>query len=358
MRWCARLCGVFFVALLVLGVAAVGPSPAAAALQQGRPALLAVEQGGERSEIFEVGKDVTVRAGTTVHRVVVIGGKLRVEGVVDREIVVIGGDVEISGVVRDIVIVLGGNVVVRGHVGHTVMVGGGDLSVAPAATIGRRGLASDSSVVLIGDAALTAAPGAQILGRVQHADRGDSLQAVSQALSHVFDSVTPGFAVLSWLFQLVVAILLAVVAAVLLPRQMRATQRQLVAKWRGSLFCGAGVFFLLIPLLLIIMVVSIVGLLVVVPYVIFLLLLSFFTTITVASFVARAVLEKLRLDRVGGERELIVSSAAGAVVTVFISHVPVLGAALLITMMVFGLGAAILAVVQWQRERRALPWED
>ena len=64
--------------------------------------------------------------------------------------------------------------------------------------------------------------------------------------------------------------MLGLVAAALMPKQMRAVQRKLAQKTAASLGWGALTFFVIAPAVLVVLVISVVGLLLVVPYAVFL----------------------------------------------------------------------------------------
>src|SRR5665811_1493462 len=87
-----------------------------------------------------------------------------------------------------------------------------------------------------------------------------------------------GFTLMGWIVQTAFFLVLALVAAALMPRQLRAVQRSLRLKPAGSLGWGALIFFIVGPAVLVVLVISIVGLLVVVPYVLLVLLAYFFAT--------------------------------------------------------------------------------
>lgn len=195
--------------------------------------------------------------------------------------------------------------------------------------------------------ALTKAPGARVVGEVQREKGVYWGQVAEWMTTHTLVKPWWGFSVVGWLVQTAVFLVLALVAAALLPKQMRAVQRQLSGRTAGSLGWGALTFFVAVPVILIILVVSIVGLLVVLPYILFVLLAYFFATTTVAAFIAERVL--------GGTRHkdnLMLATALGAVGTALVSRIPVGGVVALVVMMVFGAGAVVLATAQWLRERR------
>ena len=92
--------------------------------------------------------------------------------------------------------------------------------------------------------------------------------------------------------------------------------------------------------------ISIVGLLLVLPYLLFVLLAYFFATTAVAAFVAQRVLAGS-----GRNENLMLATALGVVGTTIVSRIPVLGPLVVAAMIVFGTGAAALAIVEWRQAR-------
>jgi len=84
-----------------------------------------------------------------------------------------------------------------------------------------------------------------------------------------------------------------------------------------------------------------------VPYVMLALLAYFFAVTTVGAFVAQRVLTG------GGRSEnLMLATALGVIGTTIATRIPVLGPLVALTMIVFGTGAAALAMVEWRRARK------
>ena len=79
-----------------------------------------------------------------------------------------------------------------------------------------------------------------------------------------------GLQLLGWLIQTAFCLVLALVAAALMPKQLRAVQRSW-AQAGASLGWGALAFFVIAPAVLVVLVISVVGLLLVLPYVLFVL---------------------------------------------------------------------------------------
>ena len=157
-----------------------------------------------------------------------------------------------------------------------------------------------------------------------------------------------GISFFGWIVQTAFFLVLALVAAALMPRQIRGVQRQLGRKPWASLGWGALAFFLVVPAILVVLVISIVGLLLVLPYGLFILLAYFFVTTGVGAFLAQKVLTGF-----GAKENLMLAVTIGVIGTTVVSRIPVIGPVLLIAMMIFGAGAALLGASEWRRGRRA-----
>ena len=99
--------------------------------------------------------------------------------------------------------------------------------------------------------------------------------------------------------------------------------------------------------MLVVLVISVVGLLVVIPYVLFGLLAYFFATTAVAAFVAQRV-----LTGSGQNDNLMLATTLGVIGTTIVSRIPVLGSLVVVAMILFGTGAAALAMVEWRQARK------
>ena len=170
----------------------------------------------------------------------------RVEGVV-----AFGGDVTIDGTVTGSVVAFGGDVLVRGAVENASSAFGGDVRLAPTAVVGSTMSPQDTSVVVFGGT-LTREPGAQVTGDVQRVDTVNWAAALSWATQHTVVRPWWGFTLMGWIVQTAFCLVLALVAAALMPRQLRAVQRHLRLKPAGSLGWGALIVFIVGPALLVV----------------------------------------------------------------------------------------------------------
>ena len=330
--------------LVVLGLAIAGPAHAAtkspkpsatrtakaAATSSPRPspagsAAITLQRGDE----VRFGQDVLVPRGTTVPSVGAFGG-----------------DVTINGRVTDTVVAFGGDVTINGAVGGAVAAFGGDVKLGPKAVVGQNLSPSEASLLLFGGN-LTQAPGAQVTGQTKTftgVNWGDFLSWAGRGM--IFSPML-GLSFFGWLVQTAFFLVLALVAAALMPRQLRGLQRQLGLKPWAALGWGALAFFVAVPAILVVLVISVIGLLLVLPYGLFILLAYFFVTTGVGAFLAQRVLTGF-----GGKENLMLAVVIGVVGTTVVSRIPAIGPVLLMAMMVFGAGAAVLGVADWRRDRR------
>ena len=281
----------------------------------------------QRGAEVQFGEDVYVPAGTTTPSVVAFGG-----------------DITVDGTVTDAVVAFGGDVTIRGTVGTSTVVFGGDVTVGPDAVLGSDLKTSDASLVLFGGK-LTQAPGAEIVGQTETFKGVDLGGAFGWAAKGIF--VDPGFSFIGWLLQTAFCLVLALVIAALMPKQLRTVQQNVGRRPWASLGWGALVFFVVAPAVLLVLVISIIGLLLVLPYLLCVLLAYFIATTGAAAFLAQRVLTGF-----GGKENLMLAVTIGVVGTTVISQIPVAGPLLMLVLMVFGIGAAAIGAADWRRRRR------
>jgi hypothetical protein len=319
--------------LVLLGLAVAGPAHAGAKATEtptakatrspsGEPAIV-LQRGAE----VQFGEDVYVPAGTTTPSVVAFGG-----------------DITVDGTVTDAVVAFGGDVRIRGTVGTSTVVFGGDVIVGPDAVLGSDLKPTDASLVLFGGK-LTLSPGAEVVGQTETFKGVDVGGALGLAAKGIF--VGPGFSFIGWVVQTAFCLVLALVIAALMPGQLRTVQRSVGRKPWASLGWGALVFFVLAPAVLLVLIISIIGLLLVLPYVLFVLLAYFFAATGAAAFLAQKVITGF-----GGKENLMLAVTVGVVGTTVVSQIPVAGQLAMLVLMLFGLGASVMAVADWRRRRR------
>ena len=288
-------------ALVALGLPLTGPARAASPAPLGSLKTDVQKAAQTRDAIVQFGDPVAVAAGDTVGTVVSFGG-----------------DVTVGGTVRDNVVVFGA-----------------DVRLLLTAVVGVNMRPGEASVVLIGGGALTREPGAQVAGDVQRFDGKPWRESLSWATQHTVIRPWWGFTLMGWIVQTASFLVLALVVATLMPRQMRAMQRHLRLKPAGSLGWAALIFFIAGPAVLVVLVIGVVGLLVVIPYVLFALLAYFFATTAVIALVAQRVLAGS-----GQNDNLMLATTLRVIGTTIVLRIPVLGPLVVIAMILFGTGPA------------------
>ncbi len=244
------------------------------------------------------------------------------------------------------VVAFGGDVTVAGTVTRSVVAFGGDVLLLSTASVGDAQSETDTTVVSFGGT-ITAREGAQVTGDLERIGEDDWSTALDVAASNSGDGgAWIVFSFFWWLAQAALVLILGVLAAALLPKQMLAVGRTVSARPGASLGWGALVFFIIVPAAAIVLLISIVGILVLIPAIVVVPLFYLLATVSVAAVIAQRLLK--------GERRsnLILATVLGAIGIIVISLIPVAGALALLVIALFGTGAAILALLEWRRGRR------
>jgi hypothetical protein len=270
------------------------------------------------------------------------------EDEVYQQLIVFGGNADVRGVVDGPVVMFGGNVVISGTVDEEIVAFGGNVTLESTARVGA-GLAPDEDGIVLFGGNVTQEPGAQVTGEVRRMGGGDLAAALRSAAGAAgFEPFRQFYSVGGWLFTTLVFLVLGLVAAALLPNQMRAVQRQLAARPWPSLGWGALTFFVIVPVTIVALVISLIGILVLIPGIPTLLLAYFFAVVSVGTLIA----DRFVAGRVSERNRLFLATTIGVVATAIVSAVPFFGGLLILAMMVFGTGAALLAVGDWRRQRK------
>jgi hypothetical protein len=288
--------------------------------------------GGGGGELTKFGGNVTVGPGQHEKTVIVFGGNATVNGTVDESVVAIGGDATVAGTVGQSVVAIGGDVVLR-----------------PTAVVGHSLANGDPALVSVGGT-VRQAPGAQVTGGTKIFKRGHWLGALGP-LTRVGWWPRFGWSLTGWVIQTAIFLVLGLVAAALMPRQLLAVERHVMQRPGASLGWGALTFFVIVPVALVLLVATVIGIVVAIPLALFALPLGyFFVTTGVAAMLAQRVLAS------GGRKQnLMAAVAVGIVATTLVTRIPVAGIIVLLVMTLFGTGAAVLALLEWRRERRPVP---
>lgn len=243
------------------------------------------------------------------------------------------------------IISFGGPVTVAGTVQNTIVAFGGSVHLLPTAVVGSGQSQGDAALVLFGGH-LTSDPGAQVTGQVKTFTNAN-FSGAGWLAGRGFRPLGWGLSFLGWLVFTAIFLILGLIAAALLPDQMKATQRRLAAHPWPSLGWGALTFFVVVPLAFLVLAITVVGLVLWLPGIPFMLLFYFFAVTTVAAFLAQKLLAG------SSQRDnLMLAVTLGVVATSVVSRIPVLGTIAVFAMMLFGTGAVAQALMDWRRERK------
>lgn len=273
-------------------------------------------------------------------------------GVDQGTIVQLGRDVYLApGDTADVLVVIGGNATVAGEVRTAIVAVGGNVRVEPGATVGTAATGSDLAVLSVGGT-VTTATGTEITGRVLNTGNGLLYGTFDRWVIPGFDGRIDGVSMVAgWLVFTAFFILVALLAALLMPRQVTQVRDRLSSSPWACLGWGALTALVFIPLASLVLILSVVGILALVPALMIALpLVLFFGFVAVSALVGGRLAEVL-----GGNRNnLPVAAVIGVAIIGLLNLVPFAGAVALAVVWTFGLGATVLAVRDtWQKRRAA-----
>ncbi len=269
---------------------------------------------------------------------------------VQRQVIVEVGDPVVVGPHERVqtVVSIGGDVTIAGTVDESVIVIGGDVLLQATADVGGRMKNQDATMVIV-NGELTRQTGAQVQGNIETIDIGNIGDVWEWASENGgWAAFRPIGSFIGWLVGTVVFLLLGLLAAAIMPGQIRAVERQVARRPGASLGWGALTVLLIVPLSIILLMITIIG---IIPAVGVILVLPFFT-IFVVTAVATFVVERLLGAQLKGN--LMGAVAIASVATSTVVQIPFLGFLVLVAMTFIGTGAALIAWSQWRQGRRAL----
>jgi hypothetical protein len=263
----------------------------------------------------------------------------------------IGRDAYVApGETVDTVMAVGGNVTVAGTVRTVAVAIGGDVRIESGATVGGAMTPDDVVVVAVGGQIVTQ-PGARVMGRTMVVTDGvldDLFDGGFFFGAHGLFSVST--IVGGWLAFTLFFVMFALLATLILPRQITLVRDQVSRAFWPSLGWGALIALIVIPLGSVLLLVTVVGILALVPALFIALpLVVFFGFVGVGTLVGGRLVAAL-----GGRRDnLILAGVVGVAVLGLLNLVPVLGGLLLGVVWMVGLGAIVLAIRDARRRRKA-----
>ena len=255
--------------------------------------------------MVKIGTDVTIEEGTKVNNVVVVGGQITVNSLVENNVVVVGGSV-----------VLTSKALVRGNV---VCIGG---------------------VIARGS-------GAQVFGKVKEINSSN----ISAIINSFFRGEPEGwsalFNIISLYFQGLIFIL-ALLAAFIIPRPLTAIKQSIQESKIKSFFWGLLATLMITPFF-ILLVISIAGIYLI-PVAFTALLMAFILGyIAAAALLGDIILTKIAHSY---KKPLIVETILGLILLLVIGWIPYIGWLIKVFVVTSGLGGVLLVLFN-RRHRNA-----
>jgi hypothetical protein len=250
--------------------------------------------GAESSNVVKIGSDVTIEEGTKVHNVLVIGGQVTVDGVVENNIAALGGSVVLTrtAVVRGNVFALGG-IVVRGR-------------------------------------------GAEVHGNVTEINADDISSAIANALSEEWEGWSWIFAIVSVAIFLGV-LLLTVITVFLIPKPVRLIASAVKGKPFKATVWGLAGLVLVVPLA-VLLAVSVVGIVLIPLEMAIVLCAVLIGFISVSQLVGQKLFTILKKQ----DQSLMRETIWGLIILWLIGWIPYVGWMVKVCAIVLGLGGVLL----------------
>jgi uncharacterized RDD family membrane protein YckC/cytoskeletal protein CcmA (bactofilin family) len=297
-----------------------------------------------RDVIVRLWEDVHLTTNDTAEVVVVIVGDVQVDGTVKDTLVMVGGDATVTGKVAGDLVVVGGGATVTGNVEGDLVVVGGTVRLQPGARV-------EGDVISVGGRVETDVD-ANVGGDVQDISLGLGLPGLTWLTDWLVDcllKLRPLSFRVGWVWGVAAALLLLyLLTGLVLRRPVRACVRQFEERPATTFLAGLlGV--LLVPLVLGILMATGVGLLAI-PFLLAALMIAVLIGKVALFEYAGAPLG--RLARNEFLQKPLVAFLIGWTVLTLLSVVPILGFALVGVTMLWGFGAALMALFARSRQER------
>jgi uncharacterized RDD family membrane protein YckC/cytoskeletal protein CcmA (bactofilin family) len=283
-----------------------------------------------------VGEDIVVRTNEVIGNLVLFGGSLDVQGMVDGDVVMIGGSVTVSGEVTGGVVVIGGRLEVSGNIGRDTVVVLGGANIRDKAEL-------EGSAVLIGGP-FEFAGESQILGEKVTIPLGNILPKIEWVKEWVVQGLFLGrllpFGV-TWAWTVAgFALLFYLLVLVLFPAAVKSSYIALEQRPIASLVAGLLTLILFAPLV-VVLAITVVGI-AAIPFVKIALLLAIIVgKVAVICFLGRAV---GRAMGGGALQAPFLAFVGGAILLTLVYTIPVIGLTAWAVGTLLGLGAAVVAL--------------
>lgn len=364
---------------ILLGVLFGAASPAMAATVLGDDEVSVSKNIDDDVYIF--GGDVTV-SGNIGGDLIVMGGSVRVTGKVEGDLMIAGGQITVDGPVGDTVRIGGGMIEINSTVKKDVLVASGTLTLGPKSAVGgdlvagagnveTKGSVRDDIRGSFGTAKLEGKTGGDVKVTVEQLTvaksariRGDLTYTSAQEARIDYDAdvggqvkrLKPpkprgpsiGLILLDWFWSLMGMIATALVAAWIFPRTLTTTRDALVRRPGASIGVGFAILLLTPPAAVLLAIFTLgfalpVSLLAITAYVVGIYLAQVYAATALGSWI---------VSKAAGKEKWI---GAGAVVGIvglgLVRLIPFLGGLIGFLLIISGLGAMALALVDSRRKR-------
>lgn len=349
---------------------------------------IAIAQSGTALENLRTGNTVTIPEGETVETdlyafagtvrvdgtirgdLVATGGQVEVAGTVEGDVVVAGGQVSISGTVVGDVRAAGGTMTLSGAVGEDALIAGGTVTLTSAGDVG------GDVIVSAGQLAIDGAVTGSVVGAASAYTNNGQIGGVEDVTITAAGAPPPQPTVTSRVADAVRHFLVVLLVGALLLWLLPRVYSSLQATVRGRPLASAGWgivgligYVVLVVLIVILMIVfaALFGLLGfgglvavdLIAGVVTLAGLSLAFGVIVAwisdAIVGAAIASLIPQNERASRWQELALMAAGAAVVVFLSSLPIVGGLVKLIVVVFGLGAVLLALWGRWRGRPATP---
>lgn len=249
----------------------------------------------DKTNVVKIGSDVTIKEGEKVHNVLVIGGQITVEGVVENKVTAIGGSVVL---------------------GKTAVVGGNVFSLGGVVAKGR---------------------GAVVHGKISNINLDDISEAISTALSDEWEGWSWIFALISLSF-FVGILLITMLIVFFFPKPVRIVSTAIREMPLKTTIWGILVLVMVVPLALL-LAVSVVGM-VLIPLEITIVLCG-----AILGFVAVSQLIGNRFFRLlkKQNQSVMVEAIWGLIIIWLIGWIPYFGSIFKACALVVGMGGVLIS---------------
>jgi hypothetical protein len=328
-------------------------------------------------DYFAVGDEVDI-FGTVNGDVYVAGGQVIINGIVNGDVLAAGGSIDISGKISQNVRIIGGQITVNGDIGRNLSIAGGNIQVNNSAKIGGNVVLAGGNIsvstpisknltaavgnlvlsndikgnVNVADGNLHLTPKAHVFGNLTYLSKEKvTIDAGAKVDGSTVQNIPPiveipqaqvqktiaGFVVFAEIFSFISSLIIGLLLILFLPKFSLNVAQTINDKTWTSL--GLGLLALIItPILAIVLFATIIG---IVPGV--LLFVWYFVSLYTARIFSIYFFGSKISKWIGREETGILALIIGLVVYYLIAFIPVIGSLFKFILVLFGLGALVIA---------------